>query len=261
MGAVRNILRVPIKGNEKLERVIGLVDNDLELQTLWRCSNIQSIDRMGYSDHGPVHAKIVANAALKMLRILVERGVEPNIVKEYGMEVKDAEVVVFLAATMHDIGLSIIREEHEVYSVQLAQGILRRYLPSIYAPEEATIVASEILHAIICHHAPRMPLTVEAGVVKIADALDMEKGRSRIPFEAGKVDIRSISALSIEQVDIEEGEEKPILIRVRMSNPSGIFQVDNLLGAKIKGSGLEEHIHVEAVIGEGGERIIERFEL
>ncbi len=106
-----------------------------------------------------------------------------------------------------------------------------------------------------------MPLTLEAGIVKVADALDMEKGRSRIPFEAGKVDIHSISALSIEEVDIEEGEEKPILIKVKMTNPAGIFQVDNLLGAKIKGSGLEEYIHVEAVIGEGGERIIERFEL
>ena len=261
MGAVGNILRIPIKDNRKLERLIGLVDNDLELQTLWRCANVTAIDRMGYSDHGPIHAKIVANAALKMLRILVKRGVEPSVVRDYGLGVEDAEVIVFLAAILHDIGMSIIRERHEYFSVQLAQGILRRYLPAIYSPEEAVIVSSEVLHAILCHHAPRKPLTLEAGVVKVADALDMEKGRSRIPFEAGKVDIHSVSALSIEEVDIEEGEEKPILIRVKMTNPAGIFQVDNLLGAKIKGSGLEDYIHVEAIIGEGGERIIERFEL
>lgn len=198
---------------------------------------------------------------MKMLRILVERGVKPSVVRDYGLSVEDAEVIVFLAAILHDIGMSIIREGHEHFSVLLAQGILRRYLPAIYTPEEAVIVSSEVLHAILCHHAPRKPLTLEAGVVKVADALDMEKGRSRIPFEAGKVDIHSVSALSIEEVEIEEGEEKPILIRVKMTNPAGIFQVDNLLGAKIKGSGLEDYIHVEAIIGEGGERIIERFEL
>lgn len=261
MGVVRNILKVPVKGNEKLKRIVGLVDNDVELQTLWRCSNVQSIDRMGYSDHGPVHAKIVANAALKMLRILINRGVTPNIVKDHEMCVEDAEVVVFLAAIMHDIGISVIREGHEIYSVLLAQRILERYLPAAYTPEKMTIVASEVLHAIICHHAPRVPLTIEAGIVKIADALDMEKGRSRIPFEAGKIDIHSVSALSIEEVDIAEGEDKPILIRIKMTNPAGIFQVDNLLGAKIKGSGLEDYIHVEAVIGEEGKRVIERFEL
>jgi len=47
-----------------------------------------------------------------------------------------------------------------------------------------------------------------------------------------------------------------------MSNPVRIYRADNLLGAKIKGSGPEEYIHVEAVIGREGERgVIERFEI
>ncbi|KON30462.1 phosphohydrolase [miscellaneous Crenarchaeota group-15 archaeon DG-45] len=257
-----SVLSIPTRGNEKLEALLGLVDGDAELRTLWRCANVLAIDRLGFNDHGPVHVKIVANRALKLLRMLVERGVDPSIKANYGMAVEDGEVVVVLASILHDLGMAVVRDDHEVYGVPLALGVLRRLLPACYGQEEATIVASEVLHAVVSHHAPGRPLTVEAGIVKVADALDMEGGRARIPFEAGKVDIHSVSALSIEKVSLEEGGEKPITIRIEMSNPAGIFQVDNLLGAKIKGSGLEDYIHVESVIGGGEEgRIIERFEI
>ena len=257
-----NILSIPAKENEKLEALLGFVDDDLELQTLWRCSNVIAIDRLGYNDHGPIHIKIVANRALKLLRMLVEIGVDPSIKADYGLTVEDGEVVVVLASILHDLGMAVVREEHEIYSAMLALEFLRRCLPACYGPEEATIITSEVLHAVVSHHATSRPLTIEAGIVKIADAMDMEQGRARIPFEAGKVDIHSVSALSIEKVSLEEGEEKPIDIRIEMSNPAGIFQVDNLLGAKIEGSGLEEYIHIVAVIGEKGEsQIIERFEI
>lgn len=257
-----NVLSIPVRGNEKLGAVVAFMDGDKKLQTLWRCSNVLAIDRLGYNDHGPIHIKIVANRALKLLRMLVERGVEPSIKTDYGLSVEDAEVVVVLASVMHDLGMAIVREEHEIYSVPLALEFLRRCLPTCCEEEEATIIASEVLHAIVTHHASSRPLTIEAGIVKVADALDMEQGRARIPFEAGKVNIHSVSALSITKVSIEEGEEKPITIRIEMSNPAGIYQVDNLLGAKIKGSGLEDYIHVEAVIGKEGEsRIIEKFEI
>jgi metal-dependent HD superfamily phosphatase/phosphodiesterase len=39
-----------------------------------------------------------------------------------------------------------------------------------------------------------------------------------------------------------------------MMNPAGIFQVDNLLATKIRGSGLEEYIGVEVIVGGGKER-------
>ncbi len=257
-----NVLNIPVRGNEKLGAVIKFVDGDKKLQTLWKCSNILAIDRLGYNDHGPIHIKIVANGALKLLRMLVENGVEPSVKTDYGMSVEDAEVIVILASIMHDLGMAIGREEHEFFSIPLALEFLNRYLPACYGEEEATIIASEVLHAIVTHHASSRPLTIEAGIVKVADALDMEQGRARIPFEAGKVNIHSVSALSITKVGIEEGEEKPITIRIEMSNPAGIYQVDNLLGAKIKGSGLEDYIHVEAVIGgEGERRMIERFEI
>jgi metal-dependent HD superfamily phosphatase/phosphodiesterase len=256
-----NILSIPTRGNEKLERLLSFVDTDIELQTLWRCSNIVSMDRMGYNDHGPIHVKIVANRGLKMLRILLGREIAPNIVKNYGMTVQDAEVVVVLGALLHDLGLSIIRDQHEIHSVPLALGILNRFLPLCYKSEEKTVMTSEVLHAVIAHHEPNMPVTIEAGIVKVADALDMERGRARIPFEAGRFNIHSVSAFAIKKVDLLEGVEKPITIRIEMSNPAGIFQIDNLLKAKIKGSNIEEYLHVEvAIVGEDEIRVPDSFE-
>ncbi|GAF73409.1 unnamed protein product [marine sediment metagenome] len=256
-----NILSIPVRDNAKLKTLLDFVDEDVELQTLWRCTNVLAVDRLGYNDHGPVHVKIVANGALKMLRLLVEKGVEPSIKADYEMSVEDAEVVVVLASIMHDLGMAFVRETHALYSAPLAMDILRRCLPLVYSPEEATIISSEIVHAIISHHAPNMPLTVEAGIVKIADALDMEKGRARVPYEAGRMDIHSVSAIAIEKLKIEEGEERPITIHIEMTNPAGIYQVDNLLGAKIKGSGIENYIHVEANIKERDKTRVVRFDL
>jgi metal-dependent HD superfamily phosphatase/phosphodiesterase len=256
-----NILSIPYKENMKLKTILDFVDGDVELQTLWRCSNVLAIDRLGYNDHGPVHVKIVANGALKMLRLLVESGVEPSIKANYGMSIEDAEVVVVLASIMHDLGMAFVREAHEVYSVPLALGIMSRCLPVFYSTEQATIVSSEVVHAIISHHAPDRPLTIEAGVVKVADGLDMEGGRARIPYEAGRMNIHSVSAIAIDRVKIEEGKDRPITLRIEMSNPAGIFQVDDLLGAKIKGSGIERYIHVEAVIKEGEEARVFNFDV
>jgi metal-dependent HD superfamily phosphatase/phosphodiesterase len=217
---------------------------------------------MGYTDHGPTHVKIVANSALKMLRILVEKKVVPSIVKSYGLKNEDAEVVVVLGAMFHDLGIVVTRDGHEQYGVLLALGFVERYLQGIYSEEERMIVVSEVLHAIVSHEEPHKPLTLEAGIVRVADALDMEKGRARIPFQAGKVDIHSVSALSIEKVDIQEGEEKPIVINIAMSNSAGIFQVDQLLKPRIENSGLGNYIHVVAEItGEKERRILKKLEI
>jgi metal-dependent HD superfamily phosphatase/phosphodiesterase len=105
-------------------------------------------------------------------------------------------------------------------------------------------------------------MTAEAGVVRVADALEMTKGRSHIPFEAGVVNIHSLSAASIEQIEILSGEEKPIHIKVRMNNSMGVFQLDELLKEKLRGSGLEQYLEVEATIeGETGKKLVQMFTL
>lgn len=242
--------------------MMRMISEDVRIQTLWRCANVMAIDRMGYSDHGPTHVRIVANSALKMLRILMKRGVVPNVVKDYALTTADAEVVVVLAAALHDLGMAVEREHHDEHSIVLSVGYLERYLGSLYDEVQAVILTSEVLHALSTHHHQRRPLTVEAGVVRVADAVDMAQGRARIPFEAGKINIHSVSALAIERVTVEEGVEKPVMIHISMTGSAGIFQVDELLRNKILDSGLEQYIHVVAEIsGEKEAKVIERFEL
>ncbi len=256
------VFNLPYHGNVKLERVIANVKRDVRLRTFWRCSNVMAIDRMGFTDHGPTHVKIVANLALKLLRILVEKQVKPSIVKDYAMGNDDAEVVVVLGSILHDLGMTVIRNRHEMYSAVLAREFIERCLKTVYSETERAIITSEVLHTIVAHERPNVPLTVEAGIVGIADALDMEAGRARIPFQSGKIDIHAVSALSIEKVEIDEGGKKPITISIRMSNSAGVFQIDELLKPRIEISGLQEYFHVVAEItGEKETRIIDKFEI
>ncbi len=106
------------------------------------------------------------------------------------------------------------------------------------------------------------PLTLEAGIVRVADALDMAEGRSRIPFQEGIVNIHSVSASAIEKITIEKGDLKPIRIGVLMNNSAGIFQVDELLKNKLEGSGLEPYVEVEAAIeGDTEKKLIHKFRI
>lgn len=260
------VFNIPYKGNIKLQQVMEQVKKDAKLHTYWRCSNVMAIDRMGYTDHGPTHVKIVANLALKLLRMLVDKGVKPSIVKNYGMKNEDAEIVVVLGSIFHDLGMVVMRHHHEIYSGLIALEFLERCLNPVYATDEKAIITSEVLHSIVAHEHPDVPtnkpLTVEAGIVGIADALDMEAGRARIPFEAGKIDIHAVSALSIEKVDVTEDGAKPITIKITMSNSAGVFQIDELLKSRIENSGLQKYFHVVAEItGEKERKIIEKFEI
>ncbi|HXX88116.1 MAG TPA: HD domain-containing protein [Candidatus Acidoferrum sp.] len=256
------VFNIPVRDNVKLKHVMDCVREDVKLQTLWKCANVMAIDRMGFTDHGPTHVKIVANVALKILRLLVDNKVVPSIVENYGMKNEDAEIVVVLGSIFHDVGMVVTREGHEVYGALLASGFIEKYLLQVYSEEERTVILSEVLHAIVSHEEPRRPLTIEAGIVRVADALDMEKGRARIPFQAGKVDIHSVSALSIEKVDIQEGENTPVKVKITMSNSAGIFQIDELLKPRLENSGIKNYIHVVAEItGERETKILEKFEI
>ena len=256
------VFNIPFRSNAKLKHIIDKIKGDVKLQSYWKCANVMAIDRMGYTDHGPTHVKIVANLALKFLRILMDLKVKPSIVKYYGMKKEDAEVVVVLGSIFHDLGMAVIRHDHEEYSVLLALKFIERFLTPLYSKEEMAIISSDVMHTIVAHEQLNEPLTVEAGIVSIADALDMEAGRARIPFEAGKVDIHAVSALSIEKVEVIEGGKEPITIKITMSNSAGVFQIDELLKPRIESSGLQKYFHVVAEITGAEERkIIERFEI
>ena len=247
-------INVPARGNRKLRTVIERANGDLQLKGWWHAANVNAVARMEINDHSWVHVQIVANIALKLLRQLFKHGVEPSLVRDYGLERDDAEVVVLLGALLHCVGMSIHRDGHEDFSLFLAEPKARELLAGLYDEPDLTVITSEVLHEITSHRDYGKPLTLEAGIIRVADALDMAKGRSRIPFERGRVSIHSLSAAAIEDVAIKDGEERPILIEITMNNSSGIYQVDGLLKAKLQGSGLEPYVEVVAHIDTEAEK-------
>ena len=247
-------IRVPTRGNRKLRTVIEHVNADDELKAWWHVSNVNAIGRLSINDHSWVHIQIVTNIALKLLRQLTKHGVEPSLVRDYGFTTDDSEVAVALGGLLHDVGMSVHRDGHEDFSLFLAERKARELLAGIYELPELAVVVSEVLHEITSHRADGKPLTLEAGVLRVADALDMAKGRSRIPFERGSVSIHALSAAAIDKVQITDGDTRPILIEILMTNSSGIFQVDGLLKEKLRGSGLEPYVEVVAHIDTEAEK-------
>jgi len=254
-------VRAPTRGNRRLESFLDAVNSDDQVRAWWYMTQVQS-ERLGMSDHSWVHMQIVLNIALRLLRLLLRAAVEPAMVADHGMRDRDAEVVVAGGALLHDTGMSIHRADHEAYSLFLANGALQRLLADVYKEPERTVVASEILHAIIGHRRRGEPYTLEAGVVRVADALDMAQGRTRTPIESGHEGIHSISAAAVDEVRIGAGEERPVRIEIQLNNSAGIFQVDDLLATKIRGTPLEGRLEVVAKVeGETEKRLLSGFRL
>jgi len=246
-------IHVPDNGNILLEKAVKNINSNQELLTLWKVINVNAVDRLGMTDHGPVHFQIVANISVKFVRMLVANKIKMSVTQNYQLSEQYAELIVFLTSVLHDLGMTISRKDHESYSLFLANNLLHQIIDFLPI-DEKTIVISEVLHAIISHRSDGRPLTLEAGIVRVADALDMSKGRSRIVYELEKLDIYSVSAAAIDKVDIEEGSKKPIQLNILMNNSAGIFQLDELLKKKIIGSGIEKYIDVHAYINQKTEK-------
>ncbi len=247
-------IRVPPRANRTLRELVERVNADPQLKAWWHVANVNAVKRLEINDHSWVHIQIVANIALKLLRQLAKHGVPANAVSDYGMSSDDAEVIVVLGAFLHCIGMAVHRDGHEDWSMFLAEPKMRELLGGLYEEPELTVITSEVLQTITSHREYGKPLTLEAGIVRVADALDMAEGRSRIPFQHGRVSVHSLSAAAIESIEIKDGERAPVLIEIHMNNSSGIYQVDELLKGKLRGSGLEPHVEVVARIDTEAEK-------
>jgi uncharacterized protein len=254
-------IHAPSERNPKLAGVLAAANANTQLKARWHAAQVTA-DRLGMSDHSWVHLQIVLNSALRIFRLLRRRNVKSSIETDYAMTADDAEVVIALACLLHDIGMSIHRVDHEAFSLFLAADHMDTLLGGVYEEPDRTIVASEAMHAIIGHRSGGRPITLEAGVVRVADALDMEHGRSRVAMETQLPNIHSLSAAAIDEVRIVQGEERTIRVEVDMNNSAGVFQVDELLATKLRGSGLEKHIEVIARIdAEHEKRLLEVYRI
>ncbi len=252
-------ISVPIQGNKLLKQVLDIVNAHEEIRTLWKITNVTAVNRLSMTDHGILHFNIVANNALQIARAIRKKEVKFSITKDYKLSYEYAEVVILLASLLHDLGMSIHRVGHEEYSLLLVNTLLREVL-AFMPTAERTIVTSEVLHAIISHRSDGKPLTIEAGIVRVADALDMSQGRTRLTYEEGKIDIHSVSAMAIDSVEIKTGKRAAALVEIVMNHTAGLFQVDELLKKKVMGSGIEKYLEISIYIDKGrGKQLFKDF--
>jgi metal-dependent HD superfamily phosphatase/phosphodiesterase len=230
-----------------------LIMEDEEIQATQEYANTVSIMRLGYNDHGPVHMKTVAFNAVIMMDLLKKAGIKTSLEKEECGSFEDSLTAVLFAAMLHDLGMSVGRQDHELYSVYLAVPVINRLLERLYPDiQKRVIIRSLALEGISGHMGTRTIHSLEAGVVQIADGCDMTKGRARISIALGGSpragDIHQYSANSIEEVRIQAGSENPIGIEVLMSSEVGLFQVEEVLLGKIAASTAKPHIELYAMV-------------
>jgi uncharacterized protein len=254
-------IRLPARGNRRLQALVDAVNADTQLKAWWHAAAVNA-ERLGMSDHSWVHIQIVTNIALRLTRLLTRRGVVPSSVADHGMDPRDAEVIIAAAALFHCVGMSIHRIDHEQFSLFLTADKLPKLLAPIYDEPKRSIIVAEASHAIISHRTRGEPFTIEGAIVRVADALDMAKGRSRVPFEQLLPNIHSLSSYAIESVKISPGRDTAVRIEIEMSNSAGIYQVDEGLGTKLRGTPLAEHLEVVARIdAEHEKRLVPVFRL
>ncbi|MHA1963569.1 MAG: phosphohydrolase [Candidatus Thorarchaeota archaeon] len=243
-----------LNGESRALEMYQYLTGSPKVQSYLRTANRMAVSRLGYTDHGPVHAEVATWNALKVFDIL-EETFQPNVVAEGIGDIDDARLIVLASTYLHDIGMVVHRNEHPQASINLAGPILETKLMDIYNdPAKATDILSFILHGIYAHDDDTQCLTLEAGITKLGDGADLAKGRTKVPFQKGKVDIHSVSALAIDNVILERGKEKPLRITVGMDNPAGVFQVEAVLEKKISTSGLQDHVKVDVLVN--GDRLV-----
>lgn len=237
-------------------RVIRDLINDKEIQTVQDYANKVSISRLGFNDHGPVHMRTVCHNALKMLKLLHNANIPTSLQREQVGTFDDSVTAVALASFCHDFGMTIGRQDHELYSGIMAYNIIDRILMK-NLPDESdlmrrVVIRSTAMEGIMGHMGTRKIHSIEAGLILIADGCDMTKGRARIPIvihSAPKIgDIHKYSANSIDRVLIRKGIDRPIQIVVQMSAEVGFFQIEEVLLPKINSSPAKAYVELYACV-------------
>lgn len=238
-----------------------LLMTDSEITAQQDYANNVAIKRLGFNDHGPVHMRTVTRNAISMMQILKQQEISTSLETEETGTFEDSLTAVIFASFLHDLGMSIGRQDHEMYSVTIAMPIINRLieqlLPGTHNLEKRVIIRSLAMEGIVGHMGTHRIHSLEAGIILIADGCDMTKGRARIPISLNndprQGDIHKYSANSIEKIHITTGEKKPIRIEIIMSSPVGFFQIEEVLIPKINASPAK--IHIELFAGVAGEEI------
>lgn len=206
---------VPARHNPRLQKLVERINADDELRQLWRCANINMVERGQHGDHGETHMRIVANAALRLLRLLMEGGLTPSVMTHHHLPREEAEVIVVLSAALHDVGHAAHPLAPASLGLVLAERKARDLLTGLYPARERTIVLAETLHAIHAHLLGQPGQTLESHILRLADALDMthhRQGTGRLPAQPG----------GISEVNLVRGHTRPVRVEVRLHTSAAL---------------------------------------
>ncbi len=242
---IKRLSGLPLKAAE-------LLFSDPELKVLQDYANTVSITRLNFNDHGPVHMRAVTDNAMRICDLLEDAGVMYSLEREEAGDRDMSRIAILFASMMHDLGMTVGREDHEHTALLFAIPIMDRMLKELYPDDLAKrlVIRSMAVEGIVGHMAHQRIHSLEAGIILIADGLDMKKGRSRIPMMISpgpKVgDIHQYSSAAIDDVRIEKGVDRPVRIVITMSESVGFFQVEDVLLTKINASSAKQYIELFA---------------
>jgi metal-dependent HD superfamily phosphatase/phosphodiesterase len=237
------------QGYKKAKDMWNFLFTDPEIEAAIKAANRLAVKYLKYTDHGLDHVAIVCKNVLEILAIVKDE-ITPYFIKQGLGEIDDVAVICLAASYLHDVGHIVHRDFHELSSSYLARDLIYGKLKKMYPDVEKRMeVLSHIQHAILSHDDEIDCLTPEAGFVTIADGLDICEGRSRKPYDLGKVDIHSISALSISSIEIKKGtKKKPLRLNIFMISEAGVFQVEEVFLPKLRTSGLAEEVEINTLV-------------
>ncbi|HDS09896.1 MAG TPA: HD domain-containing protein [Firmicutes bacterium] len=242
----------------RIREVLTCLIESEELNHLQEYANIVSINRLGFNDHGPVHARMVAKNALELMH-LIQNKIPTSLEVEKLGSFEDSIIVLLISAFCHDLGMTMGRHHHERNSIIISEKYIEEILRKFYKDSHyALILKTLVFECIIGHMGMFDVSSIEAGVLLVSDGCDMTKGRARIPYSMQTRptvgDIHKYSAMSINQVHIQPGDEKyPIKITVDMDDKAGIFQIEQVLYPKVIKSSIKKNIQIIARLKNGTE--------
>jgi len=135
------------------------VRHDPEVRQFVRKAD-ENLAALGYTEHGPRHAGLVADIA-------------QNVLLRLGRPRREAELAA-IAGYLHDIGNGISRLDHGIAAALIAQRVLER----LGMPPEETV---EVMCAIGNHEEEYgEPVSALAAAVILADKSDVHRSRVRV---------------------------------------------------------------------------------
>ncbi|MBK5113253.1 MAG: HD domain-containing protein [Candidatus Heimdallarchaeota archaeon] len=237
------------QGFKKAKDMWNFLFTDPEIEAAIKAANRLAVKYLKYTDHGLDHVAIVCRNVLEIIAIVKDE-ITPAFIRQDLGDLDDVAVICLAACYLHDVGHMVHRDFHELSSSYLTKDFLYGKLKKMYPDVDKRMeMLSHIQHAILSHDDEIACLTPEAGFVTIADGLDICEGRSRKPYDLGKVDIHSISALSISRIEIKKGtKKKPLRLNIFMISEAGVFQVEEVFLPKLRTSGLAEEVEINTLV-------------